>query len=322
LYIIEGIVTKGFSSSTIRRVLVTRQSSLFLKMDLNAVRSQSRKALALYLSITLCLSAVVWILTLHAGTGRIGGRIFGYGIMWCPALATYLTCKILRLDIAGLAWRWGKPKYQLWAYLIPLLYAAISYLIIWLAGWGGFYNEQFVTEAAESLGWSTLPHEIFIVLFLMVTGVIGLFASMSTALGEEIGWRGFLVPHLSNLTNYTYTSLISGAVWAVWHYPLLIWGSYNNGTPAWYGLICFTVMVVSISFVFTWFRLKSTSLWTGVMLHASHNLFVQSFFTPITIVNSQTKYYIDEFGAVLPVVTFIFAIYFWTRRKELRYQAP
>jgi len=38
-------------------------------------------------------------------------------------------------------------------------------------------------------------------------------------------------------------------------------------------------MIVSISFVFAWMRLKSGSLWTGVLLHASHNLFIQAFFS-------------------------------------------
>jgi uncharacterized protein len=280
--------------------------------------SQSRRAILIYLLITLVLSSVVWVLTLHAGsTGRLGGRIYGYGIMWCPALAAYLTCKILKRNIAGLAWQWGNPKYHLWCYLIPMLYALAAYLIIWLTGWGGFYNKTFVTQAAQELGWTKLPAGIFIVLFFITEGVIGLFGSMSTALGEEIGWRGFLVPELSKISGYTQTSLISGIIWAVWHYPLLIFGDYNNGTPAWYGLTCFTVMVISISFVFTWFRLKSNSLWTGVMLHASHNLFIQVFFTPITTDTGRTKWFIDEFGAIVPAVTVILAIYFWSRRGEL-----
>jgi len=46
-------------------------------------------------------------------------------------------------------------------------------------------------------------------------------------------------------------------------------------------------------------------------------LFIQSIFTPLTVYNSKTKYYIDEFGVVLAVVTVIAAIYFWTRRGEL-----
>lgn len=173
-------------------------------------------------------------------------------------------------------------------------------------------------EAAKSLGWASLSPGVFIPLFFVLNGVIGLFGSMSTALGEEIGWRGFLVSHLNNITSFTSTSLISGMIWAIWHYPLIIWGHYNGGTPIWYGLTCFTVAVVSASFIYTWFRLKSGSLWTGVMLHASHNLFIQSFFTPITIVsNPRTNYFIDEFGAVLAAVTLIAALYFWTRRNEV-----
>jgi len=281
-------------------------------------KTKSRKAIAIFLLITFALSAVVYVLTLHAGnTGRLGNRIYGYGIMWCPALAAFLTCKILGRKISGLAWQWGNPKWQWWCYFIPMLYSLLAYLIIWLTGWGGFYNKAFITEAAHELGWSGLPAGVFIVLFFITTGVIGMAASMSTALGEEIGWRGFLVPELSKVTNYTKTSLITGIIWAVWHYPILIFGNYNNGTPAWYGLTCFTVLVVSVSFIFTWFRLKSNSLWTGVMLHASHNLFIQGFFTPITNDTVHTKYFIDEFGAVLPVICMLLAFYFWTRRKEL-----
>jgi hypothetical protein len=37
-------------------------------------------------------------------------------------------------------------------------------------------------------------------------------------------------------------------------------------------------MVLGISFLFAWMRLKSGSVWTGMLLHASHNLFVQAFF--------------------------------------------
>ena len=108
-----------------------------------------------------------------------------------------------------------------------------------------------------------------------------------------------------------------GLIWAIWHYPLLIWGNYNAGGPGWYSLVTFTSGIISVSFIFTWFRLKSNSLWTGVLLHASHNLFIQGFFNPITIENGSTKYFTGEFGLVLPVICFLFALYFSSRRKEL-----
>jgi membrane protease YdiL (CAAX protease family) len=219
--------------------------------------------------------------------------------------------------MSDLAWKWGESRYMIACYLIPLLYSLVAYLVIWVSGAGGFYNKAFVAQVAHELGWEGLPAGLLIVIFFVVNGVIGLFGSMATALGEEIGWRGFLVPELSKRMGYTGVSLTSGLIWAVWHYPLLIFGHYNNGTPAWYGLLCFTVMIVSVSFVFTWYRLKSGSLWTGVMLHASHNLFIQSFFTPITLDKGHTAWFADEFGAVAPAVTVLLAFYFWRRREEL-----
>jgi len=282
---------------------------------------RSRKTVLVYLFFTLLFSSVVWALTLHAvHAGRVAARIYGYGIMWCPALATWVTCRLSGVKFSGLAWRWGSTRDMAAAYLIPLGYTLLAYLVIWTAGWGYFYNKDFVSQTAHELGWDGLSPYVFIFLLFIVQGVLGMFNSISTALGEEIGWRGFLVPELYKQFGYTGTSLISGLIWAVWHYPLLIFGHYNNGTPAWYGLTCFTIMVVSISFVYTWYRLKSGSLWTGVMLHASHNLFVQSFFTPITLNTKYTPWFSDEFGAVLPVIAIFVAVYFWNYRKELPQQ--
>lgn len=54
-----------------------------------------------------------------------------------------------------------------------------------------------------------------------------------------------------------------------------------------------------------------------MLLHATHNLYIQQIFTPLTKSNEKTQWFIDEFGMVLPAVTTIFALYFITRRKEL-----
>jgi membrane protease YdiL (CAAX protease family) len=238
--------------------------------------------------------------------------------MWSPALSAFITSLLLKRKISDLAWKWGNPRYQLWSYLIPLLYATLGYLIIWMTGWGGFYDKAFVKQIAESFGAEHLPGPVVILFYFILYGLFGMVRSMANAAGEEIGWRGFLVPELYKITGYTQTSLITGFIWALWHVPILLFADYNSGTPAWYGLSCFTVMVVSSSFIFTWFRLKSGSLWTGVLLHASHNLFIQAFFTPLTTDTGKTKYFYDEFGVVLPVITSLLAIYFWSRRKELQ----
>lgn len=279
--------------------------------------NDSRKAIGLFVFFTFALSAIYYAIIIHIGKLGAGNGTYVVGLMYCPALSALITCRILKRKIADLGWKWGNPRYQLWAYLVPLIYSVFSYLIIWVTGWGGFYNTGFVRDVAQSFGWERLSDGTVIVLYFVFTGIYGMAGSMAHALGEEIGWRGFLVPELSKSNSYTKTSLIVGLIWALWHFPILIFADYNSGTPAWFGLSCFTVMVVSISFVFTWFRLKSNSLWTAVILHASHNLFIQRFFTPMTTDTGHTKYFIDEFGVVVPVICVITAIYFWSRRKEL-----
>lgn len=276
-----------------------------------------RRALPAYLLLTLGLSSVFWFLIIRSGHVSGGGGTYVTALMWCPASAALLTCRILGRDIKSLGWKWGPPRYQVLSYLIPLGYATVAYTIVWLTGLGGFYNTTFVSAVGDRFGLGPLPPWVAIALYLFFAGTTGVIRGCASALGEEIGWRGFLVPELAKRTSFTATALISGCIWAMWHYPILIFADYNAGTPTWYSLTCFTVMVIALGFVFTWMRLKSGSLWTGVLLHASHNLFIQAFFDPITADTGRTKYVTGEFGAALAVTVILLAAYFWTRRGEV-----
>lgn len=281
-----------------------------------AAPRSSRMQVLIYVVLVFAFSSLFYFLILHSGSLSNGRGMYVLGLMWCPALAGMLTLRLHGRSIAQLGWKWGETKYQIQSWFIPLLYASIAYVIVWVAGFGAFGNPEYLDVLVRQMHLGGSPW-ISIGVGIFLTGTYGLVRSASSALGEEIGWRGFLVPELSKTTSFTLTSLISGMVWSLWHYPILIYGDYNAGTPTWYGLTCFTVMVVSGSFIFAWMRLKSGSLWTGAILHASHNLYIQAIFTPLTRNTGRTAWYIDEFGCVLPLVTIAFAVYFWSKRREL-----
>jgi hypothetical protein len=114
--------------------------------------------------------------------------------------------------------------------------------------------------------------------------------------------------------NFTSVCLISGIVWSVWHFPLIIFSGYHGGTSVLYSLVCFTIMVTGTSFAYAWLRLISGSVWTGMFFHAMHNHFVQSFFDPLTADTGITPYIIGEFGAALAVAGIIVAFIFWKLR--------
>ena len=274
--------------------------------------------IAVFLALTLSFSSIFYFLI--AKSGHVGG---GWGayigcLMWCPGVAALLTCKYLGRDVSSLGWRWGKSRYQAVCYFIPLAYGAAIYAFVWLTGFGGFYNSQFVERFSEAFGLGPMRPWVSIVLYFLFTATITVVRDCATVLGEEIGWRGFLVPELAKRNSFAATAIISGFIWALWHYPIfLLADGYNGGTPVWYYLPLFTVLLPAISFVWTWMRLKSGSLWPGVVLHAAHNTFIQEFFDPLTVDNSKTRYVAGEFGAALLVVSVLMAIYFWRRRDEV-----
>jgi membrane protease YdiL (CAAX protease family) len=279
----------------------------------NDSRGRVWKKIAFFYILTMLLSALF-----NALDRRAHGNItLTTGTMWCPAFAALATRWLFRESPRDLGWSWGTGLYQGWAYLIPLLYTLPVYLVVWLTGLGGFYDLDFVQKKATEYGLVGLSLPLALVAYVVITMTAGFIPKTARALGEEIGWRGFLVPELAKVTSFTGVGLISGLMWAAWHYPSILFSDYNAGTPAWYALTCFTVMVVASGFIAAWLRLKSGSVWPAAILHGSHNMFVQLIFTPLTTNTGKTAYVIDEFGAGLAITTVIGAVLVWRRRGEL-----
>lgn len=259
--------------------------------------SKTGKEITTFLVLTLVFSSGPYYLIISAGSLGTGGGWYPILLMWCPGLAALLTCATFNKSVRGLGWGWGGTRFQVSAYLLPIAYALVAYGAVWILGFGGI-DESFTRN------W--LP-------WLAIGTLIGLFA----ALGEEIGWRGFLVERLASMTSFTNVALISGGIWAIWHMPLILFADYNAGAPGWYSVLCFTVMVVGTSFAYAWIRLKSGSVWTAMFLHASHNFWIQGVFDPLTTDREITNYLIGEFGAALAIVSVVVAYLFWQQRKQL-----
>lgn len=297
---------------------------VFMKIGHGArqgMRDTPKRATLVYLLFTLLFSSLIWSLVIWSGHLGMAFGTMITAIMWCPALAALVSCRLLGRNFRSLAWRWPDNRYVAAAYFVPLVYAAIAYGAVWALRLGG-WNQDLVTLVVERFGLRGMPAWGTFVLWFLFTAIATMILRMATALGEEIGWRGFLVPELAKQMSFTKLSLLTGIIWAAWHSPLLLFADYNAGTNRWYAMGCFTVMIISISFIFAWLRLKSGSLWTAAVLHASHNLFVQTVFDNLMRNTGKTLWYTTEFGAALAVATAGFAFYFWTRRAEVGPSQP
>ncbi|HEY2037081.1 MAG TPA: CPBP family intramembrane glutamic endopeptidase [Steroidobacteraceae bacterium] len=262
-------------------------------------RSASTRAeLTTYLCLTFGLSAIFWGLIIRAGSLGAGHGLFVFALMWCPGVSGLTTRLIFQHNVRGEGWTGFFSRWSLYAYLLPIAYAAVAYGVVWLAGLGHLDLSRFHGPA-----WYFL--------------VVGSLTSLLSATGEELGWRGFLVPTMARTMSFTKVGLISGAIWAAWHVPLIIFADYNNGAPAWYSVLCFAAMVVSMGIVFAWFRLRSGSVWPAAILHASHNLWVQGFFDRVTVDTGPTHWLTSEFGAALAITIAIIAWLVWRQRGSL-----
>lgn len=275
---------------------------------MNDSRSRIWKKIGCFYVLTMLFSGIFNVCILHAGKMDAANLVYVTGAMWSPALAAFATKRCFRESIRELPWQFGESRYAWLGYLIPVAYTVPVYLIVWIAGLGGFADSEFIARTSAQFGWINFPPAIVVILFVLVTATIGMVPKLGRALGEEIGWRGFLVPELSKVTSFPMVGLISGLMWAAYHYPVLLFGDYNAGGPPWYSLLCFTIMVVADSFILAWLALRSRSLWPAAILHASHNLIIQSICTPLTRDTGPTKYIIDEFGVGLVITITMAAI--------------
>jgi membrane protease YdiL (CAAX protease family) len=258
----------------------------------------SRAALTTFLALTFASSATFYWLIISGGGLRAPSGRYVFLLMRCPGLSALLTRLVFQRNLRGEGWRPWPPRWLAMGYLLPVAYATVAYVLVWALGLGGVDLTRFRT-----------PLTTFVFL--------GTFQATLSATGEELGWRGFLVPALSQRMSFAATALVSGAIWTVWHVPLIVFADYNAGTSAPYAVFCFAVMVVSLAFPLAWLRLRSGSVWPCALLHASHNLFIQAFLDRVTVDTGITRWLTTEFGAALALTVGITAWLFWRQRDAV-----
>jgi len=233
-------------------------------------------------------------------------------LMISPALAAFLTLKIKKRPISSLPWSLKNLKYVKFSYLIPLLYVSIAYVLLWLFGFANFMNPETITEWNNELGIAESNQPLVIAVMVILLLTVGVVKNLGSTLGEEIGWRGFLIFELRKVMSFKALAIVSGVIWAVWHYPVINL-IYGRGENLLMHTSAFTIMIIGISVILAYFTFKSKSLWPAAIYHSVHNIYIQKLCTPLTISNENTAFWIDEYGFMIPIVTTVFAIYFWIK---------
>ncbi|MHB1050695.1 MAG: CPBP family intramembrane glutamic endopeptidase [Bacteroidota bacterium] len=252
----------------------------------------------------LIILTVLTIIAHYAASFFDSKSIISLIIMWSPGLTAIIVGLATRRPFRDIGWTIRPVKWLAAGWLLPIVYAGTAYGAIWLLNLGDVPNPVFLERARLTLSMPDQPEWLLITAAFGYITLVNLLPSMILALGEEIGWRGFLVPELTRWIGFRKAALISGVIWGAWHLPGILSGKYaGTGTPIAYQLFCFSLLVLSSGVIFAWLRLKSGSIWTVAILHATHNGVIQAFFNRITVDTGSTNYFIGEFGiAMVPGV--------------------
>ena len=214
--------------------------------------------------------------------------------MFCPLLAVLLVQKAFLRQPTGIGWKvQGKRRFWLAAWFGPAvltLLGAVLYFAVfpsrldtsgsWLAT---AYGGRWTPEALKTeLGVTTTS-------YLIQNGLLAVtlapLANMIPAVGEEAGWRGYMMPRLKERLGLLNGRLLGGIIWGVWHWPLMLLVGYEYGmdylgAPV-LGLVVWCVFCFAMNSLLDLLYEKTSCIWVPAIAHGAFNA-VAALFTVLT----------------------------------------
>jgi membrane protease YdiL (CAAX protease family) len=170
-------------------------------------------------------------------------------IMFAPTAGA-----LLAHFFAGARIQWGRPNLWILAGVIPSLTALGAYLL------------------ATTLGWVSLDSRLLWI--AMAVAPLAIVVASLSAVGEEIGWRGFLWPTLRARFGFLRTGLIVFLIWWTYHVPMILFGWY--GTKA--GLPAFTLAIAGLVLFVGVLTDRARAMWPSLAAHGAWNALVATNF--------------------------------------------
>lgn len=134
-----------------------------------------------------------------------------------------------------------------------------------------------------------LAPSVKIALALVITGLVGPIVNLPLMLGEELGWRGYMAPRLTEIFG-RFGAVVGGAIWGLWHWPAILLLGYNYQDARFTGALLFPLICIALSVLFTRAREASGTVLAPALMHGALNqtaaaavaiLYVQDRFNPL-----------------------------------------
>ena len=187
-----------------------------------------------------------------------------------------------RLPFKSLGWKPKfKFKYFITALIGPQILSWIGAAIFFLFNRSAFgpglegLASQLPAETVSTMQQLGITPATLLPVFIIMSLTFMPITQILPSLGEEAGWRGVMYPFLKSKLGPVFGRLAGGALWGVWHWPLIILGNYFYdgdyvGKPV-LGPVMICLTLCAFGVLIDYLYEKTNCIWIPSLMHSSMN---------------------------------------------------
>ena len=189
-------------------------------------------------------------------------------LMFFPALGVLITRLITREGFKNTMLRLnlkGNVRYYLIGWFGPMVLTILGAVLYY-----AIYPSEFTLATLKTtMATQPMPPAALIVVMLFSP-----WLNLIPCLGEEWGWRGYLLPKVAARMKFLPTVLLTGFIWGIWHAPIIVAGhNYGMGYAGypWAGIGAMCLFCIVGGTLLSYITLKTNSCWPAVLAHGALN---------------------------------------------------
>ena len=250
----------------------------------------NKKKVTLFTVLTLVITAIVMVAVSLISQGIEDPieekKTFQAGLaaaMFIP----FIMALVVKADFRGMGWKpqiKGNVRWIIFCLIVPMFLVVMGAAIFFLIFPDLFDPKgSYMLESYRQLGVdfeaqleaSGMNFGTYRAVMIIGSMTVLPFVNMLFAIGEEIGWRGFLYPELRKGFGRVKTWLIGGVIWGAFHFGAILAGGYEYGfdyigAPV-LGPIAFTFCCISLGVLHEIIYDRTKCIWFTALFHGGFN---------------------------------------------------
>lgn len=230
---------------------------------------------------------IAWILQVTASILCIKGKLGLYQIvlsisMFAPFAAAILSGKEW-MKVGFMPRIKGNVRWLFYAWFAPAILGTLGAALYFLLFPKALDTEFGMLYAAlgeaglAQMEAGGLTVKFYVAINVIASITFAPWINMLFAIGEEVGWRGYMYPILKERFGRSIGRILGGVIWGIWHWPIMILIGYEYGTEYWgapvAGPVVFCIITTAMGILLDVSYEKSKCIWFPALMHGAINAF-------------------------------------------------